>query len=215
MGKQQEEAIGKSPIDLDIYVYPEDRQRMLAILQRDGRVRDLEVLGRHKSGELRTTLMSVEPTEMRGESCLVSIAHDISDRKQAQEALRSSEATARDFQEKLRDLLEISIELSRLDELDEICRQAVIFGRQRLGYDRMALFLVDLERDLLFGTFGTDDQGLLRDEREFVRQLSHDKVMMKVIEEKISDGCLWRRSFERRVRVWQRRGCVESGVRNS
>src|SRR5688572_33198056 len=39
--------------------------------------------------------------------------------------------------------------------------------------------------------------------------------MMKVIEEKISDGCLWRRSFERRVRVWQGGSCVESRVRNS
>jgi PAS domain S-box-containing protein len=182
-GYTAEEAIGKSPIELDIYVYPEDRQKMLSILQRDGRVRDLEVMGRHKSGELRTCLMSVEATEMRGEACLVSIAHDISARKQAQEALRSSEATARDFQEKLRDLLEISMELSRLQDLDEICRQAIILGRERLNYDRMALFLVDLEKDLIYGTFGTDTHGILRDERMLMRPLSEDKVIAKVIYE--------------------------------
>jgi signal transduction histidine kinase len=103
--------------------------------------------------------------------------------KRIEEELRTSEATALEFQAKLRELLEISFELSRLESIDDVCLKAVMLGRERLGYDRMGLFLVDLEKDLLFGMFGTDAQGVLRDEREFVRPLSAEWAMARVIRE--------------------------------
>jgi PAS domain S-box-containing protein len=90
-GYERDELIGKSTIDLGLYADPADRQRILATLEEQNYVRDLEFAMRRKSGEERLVSFSAEPLELHGEHCWLTIARDITERKRAEEALRESE----------------------------------------------------------------------------------------------------------------------------
>lgn len=70
------------------------------------------------------------------------------------------------FQEKLKKLNEITIALGHLESFDTICKRSVELGVQRLGFDRLALFFLDPSKTLMLGTFGVDEQGNIRDERD-------------------------------------------------
>jgi PAS domain S-box-containing protein len=94
-GYDWDELIGKSTLDLGLYVDPADRPRLLAILKEQNYVRDFEFLLRRKTGEARLVTFSAEPLELHGEHCWLTIVRDITERKQAEEALRESEEQAR------------------------------------------------------------------------------------------------------------------------
>lgn len=92
----------------------------------------------------------------------------LASRKRAEEALRQSEYAARQFQGKLKALHEITIELSKTHSFDDLCRRAVELGREKLGFDRLALFFLDSsDPHLAIGSFGTDEYGQTRDERTY------------------------------------------------
>src|SRR5262249_12888110 len=90
-GYDRDELIGKSTIDLGIFVDPADRRRMLAILNEQNYVRDFELAMKRRSGESRLITFSAEPLELHGEHCWLTIVRDITERKRAEGALRESE----------------------------------------------------------------------------------------------------------------------------
>ena len=90
-GYTREELIGQNPLDLGIWVDPEDRVKMVEILQRQSRVKDFETQFRWKSGEIGNVLFSAEVIEVAGEQYLLGLAHDITERKRAEEERRRLE----------------------------------------------------------------------------------------------------------------------------
>jgi PAS domain S-box-containing protein len=91
---------------------------------------------------------------------LVGVALNITKLKQTEESLRASEAASQSLQQKLKALHEVSVELAQTDTLDEFYRKSVELGRERLGFDRLGLFLVDKnEPTKALGTYGTDEEG--------------------------------------------------------
>ena len=68
--------------------------------------------------------------------------------------------------EMLRHLHDVTDELSISRDIAELCRHAVELGRQRLGFDRLAVWMYDATSQQVTGTFGTDEKGVLRDERK-------------------------------------------------
>lgn len=100
-------------------------------------------------------------------------------RHYAQAALLESETEALNFQQQLKKLNEVSLELQSIDSLNELCRQAVILGRERLGFDRIGIWLAMRdELEMFRGTWGTDSQGQLRDERhlQIPMPVGHDEL---------------------------------------
>ena len=65
---------------------------MVKILQEQGRIQDFEAQIHRKSGEIRDVLISAEVIEVAGEQYILGHTHDITERKQAEEALRLRES---------------------------------------------------------------------------------------------------------------------------
>lgn len=59
------------------------------------------------------------------------------------------------------------VELSRCMTVSEVCKSAVTFAINRMGIDRMAVFLTDEACSYIQGTWGTDIQGNIVDESYF------------------------------------------------
>ena len=69
------------------------------------------------------------------------------------------------FREKLKNLNEIALELGMLNSFNDVCRQGVESGIERLGFDRLSLWFLDSTKTKMYGTFGVDEEGNVRDER--------------------------------------------------
>ena len=91
--------------------------------------------------------------------------------------LQKSEKEARDFQEKLQTLHEVSFELVDTQNLSELYRKTIILGRERLGFDRLGLLLYDHTTQMMYGTFGTDEFGNLRDESYFSQKVTRQEIL--------------------------------------
>jgi PAS domain S-box-containing protein len=81
------EVIGQKATDLNLWATPVDRVRLVEQIQQTGSVHNLEYTFRNKQGEPRSILFSAELINLDGEECLVSVANDITERKQAEKAL--------------------------------------------------------------------------------------------------------------------------------
>lgn len=90
-GWRREEVIGRTVFELGIWPEPAGRELLKRALRDQGQVRQMELQFRTKSGQLRTILHSADVIELNGQACMLSVTDDITDWKQAQEALRLSE----------------------------------------------------------------------------------------------------------------------------
>lgn len=179
-----------------VLYHPEDLQRAQADVKNtlQGIRSDGEYRIFTKHGELRWLNIQRYPVWDEQEQRVIrfyAVGQDITERKRAEEALRQSEERARNLQDKLRILSEVTIELSATASLEDLYRQAIVLGRERLGFDRLGLLLIDEVRQRIECTFGTDLEGNLRDERHLSIPIQEDLRVMEVI-----------RAHER-VRVWQ------------
>ncbi|HNT34096.1 MAG TPA: GAF domain-containing protein, partial [bacterium] len=83
-------------------------------------------------------------------------------------------------------LVLVGSELAAIEDLMDLCRRAVELGRSELGFERLAIWLVeDAESDMIRGTFGTDAQGRTRDERDFVIRAPRSRFPLRRIDERV------------------------------
>jgi diguanylate cyclase (GGDEF)-like protein/PAS domain S-box-containing protein len=87
-GWTEQEIIGRTSRDIGIWRDPADRARLIAILERDGLCRNFETTLLTKDGRARAVLVSSRAITLQGEKCLLTVTHDISDRKQIEDQLR-------------------------------------------------------------------------------------------------------------------------------
>ncbi|MDJ1176737.1 ATP-binding protein [Roseofilum capinflatum] len=93
-GYTNEEVIGRTAVELQLWTKMEQRVNLFETLVNQGFIRDYEFEFCTKSGERRITLLSAEIIKLRGEDCLLSVTNDITQRKQAEEALAQAKEAA-------------------------------------------------------------------------------------------------------------------------
>ena len=98
-GYRRDEVVGRtidelwraSDPDDNPYILEESRRRVLE----EGSFHNLEVRMRKKSGEIRTVFCSAERITLKGKVCAIAAAVDITDRRQAEQALQESQESYR------------------------------------------------------------------------------------------------------------------------
>lgn len=136
IGYTAEETIGHTSLELKVWANPSDRDRVIGLIQKQGRADNFEVQFRRKSGETVELLASALYWEQDGEACLLGTLVDISERKKAEEALS-----------KARDELETRVH----DRTIELWQSVALVqaGRKRFrdALDRLPAYLVLLSPD--------------------------------------------------------------------
>ncbi len=90
-GYTREEILGRTPVELGLWVDPAQRDEGIRLLKAGQTVRGMECRFRVKSGEERVTVLSADVVMFDGEACILSALTDITDRTRAEAALRDSE----------------------------------------------------------------------------------------------------------------------------
>jgi PAS domain S-box-containing protein len=85
IGYRRDEIIGRTSLDLGLWINPARRHYVIDGVHAGLQVRDFECEVRNKAGERLTMLISVERIVLGGEACVLSIYHDITARKQAEQ----------------------------------------------------------------------------------------------------------------------------------
>jgi PAS domain S-box-containing protein len=89
-GYAREEVIGKRPAELRVFVDTEESARMISQLHEQHHVRGVELRCRGKTGVIRSCRFSSSIIMMGGRPHILSTIEDITERRQAEEALRQA-----------------------------------------------------------------------------------------------------------------------------
>ncbi|MEQ9552373.1 MAG: adenylate/guanylate cyclase domain-containing protein [Coleofasciculus sp. G3-WIS-01] len=101
---QRDEIIGKTTVEINFWLHPEERTQFIQQVQTQGIIHNYEFNFRLKSGQLKTGLLSANIINFSGQDCLLAVINDITERKQAEEQVarlaKMSQAisSAADFQ---------------------------------------------------------------------------------------------------------------------
>src|SRR5262245_1306306 len=90
-GWRRDELIGRTSLEMGIWVDPGQRAELIRRLSTQGTVRNFEVNFRTKYADVRVVLLSAELIEINDEPCILSVSADITDLKRAEATLRESE----------------------------------------------------------------------------------------------------------------------------
>jgi len=122
LGYTEQDIIGKTSIEYNIWNNIEDRQRLVEGLKKDGEVRNLEAAFRTNGGDIRYGLMSASLLDLDGVAHILSVTYDMTDRKLMEKALKDSEKKYR--------------ELSIVDNLTQLYNFRQFYAHLKIETDR-------------------------------------------------------------------------------
>ncbi len=164
---------------------PEDQARMAAnaVIPEPSLDTEVRLLGRQGQIHwlhLRSWLVTL-PDQPLG--YLAITFEDITQRKVVEDALRASHSVQLEFSERLACMNRLILVLARSATLDELCRNAIDLGIRDLGFERLGLWLLSDEPGMIRGTYGTDEQGHLRDERNYHINIVENDLLLRFIQQ--------------------------------
>jgi PAS domain S-box-containing protein len=90
LGFSPEEALGRSPVELGIFAYARERERLVAAIRGTGSVRGIEIRLRAKDGQEVIGLLSATIVHAGGQDRLITTVSDITERKRTETALATA-----------------------------------------------------------------------------------------------------------------------------
>ncbi len=142
-GFTSEEVVGKASFEFNLFVNPAARRKSIELLQAQGYLRNFEIEVRTRSDDIRTVNLSIESITIHGEEHILTIGHDITDRKQMEMALRTSEERYRTFFQHLPNIV-VLLEAVR-DEQGRMVDWIITDANDA------ALKIIGLNRDIITG----------------------------------------------------------------
>jgi PAS domain S-box-containing protein len=100
-GYSREETLDKTPSEMNLWLDPSQRAKLLSQLKESGEIREQEFRFRTKTGQIRTGQMSAAITDLDGRPCALVVVRDITARIEAENILRSNEERFRFLVENL------------------------------------------------------------------------------------------------------------------
>jgi PAS domain S-box-containing protein len=95
LGYQREDVIGRTSLELDIWVDPTERQHLVEELQKTAKCQNFAARFRKKDGDQIWGLMSASIMTIDGVPCIHSVTRDINDIKKAEAELQAAAAQIR------------------------------------------------------------------------------------------------------------------------
>ena len=157
-GYQSGEVVGQTTLGLDLWVRKEDRLAVVNELEQGREVRAVEYSFRKKTGEVLTGLFSASVMTVDDEAVILSVIGDITERKQAEDALA-----------RLKDELEERV-LVRTAELEEANRELASFAYSVSHDLRTPLRALDGYSLLLLDDYGAQLDDEARDHLARIRR---------------------------------------------
>lgn len=90
-GFAREEVLGHTAVELGVWPVPAERERAIQLVRERGRISQFEAKFRTKAGEIHDQLFSCEVVVLSGQSYLLGMILDITERKQLENRLRQSQ----------------------------------------------------------------------------------------------------------------------------
>src|SRR5471032_258223 len=146
------DAIGRSTLDLGLWVNPEQRALLVKATQRTGKPISMEVQFRASSGQVHDGTLSAQKVELEGEAYLISTFVDTTERKNAEQALKDSQ-----------ERLDLALDSEQLGTWDWHIPSGMLYGSAR------AAQLHGLEALPFHEPFDAFFEGMSDEEREGMR----------------------------------------------
>jgi PAS domain S-box-containing protein len=164
-GYTHEDVIGKTSVDIGIWVNSADRSFLVEELKETGVINNVETQFRLKDGSSITGLISARVIEVNHEKCILSITRDISDRKQAENDLLYAHAQLEEAYNATLEGWVRALEIREHDTADHSRRvvELTVSMATRMGFSEEEL--IHVQRGALLhdiGKMGVPDNILLK-----------------------------------------------------
>ena len=129
LGYERSESVGKTMAELSIWMDYNDRAKFVSLLEKNGEVNDFETMLRRKDGTSFSCIDSAKTFQFKGETCVLSIVHDMTERHKNEKELARLNRTL--FM--LSDINQSLIKITNEQELlEKVCQIIVEKGGYRL-----------------------------------------------------------------------------------
>ncbi|MBI5952848.1 MAG: PAS domain S-box protein [Chloroflexi bacterium] len=135
-GYSREESLGNTTIDLGLWADPKVREGFVSALQGQSRLRGVEYDFRSRSGKILKGLLSAEVVLLGDTPHLLAIIHDITQRKQMEEALRERNAL-------LETLRQATLDMLARRNMDDLLSTLVESARKLLDAHAVSIDLLE------------------------------------------------------------------------
>jgi diguanylate cyclase (GGDEF)-like protein/PAS domain S-box-containing protein len=119
VGYEREEVIGRTSHEINLWVEPGDREKLVDMLRRNSRFQDVEIRYRKKSGQLIWVLLSGSVIEIKGVFCILSLVRDVSESRAAEERLAAAQKAQRTSEARYRTAFQTSPNAVALNRLED------------------------------------------------------------------------------------------------